>query len=169
MHYHHKLKYGTINCQTLKDDIKLAQVVATSKALQHDLTFVQETHRIGCKQLNFEQELEGWRFINCGLKVKHAHGVGLIISPNAVVNDIEHVLPGRILYVQVLIKGIKLSAFSVYSPTNEAPEGTKNAFYNKLKSATKSSKRDKPSFKLIIAGDMHATIGTDIKTYWQKQ
>ena len=69
---------------------------------------------------------------------------------------------GRILYVRVTINGIKLSTFSIYSPTNEAPESTKNTFYSNLRTAIKSVKQAEPSFKVIVAGDMNATIGTDI-------
>ena len=76
MRYQHQLRYGTINCQTLKNDIKLAQAIKTAKTLNHNLTFVQESHRIGCNQINFEKELAEWKYVNCGLKSKHAKVLG---------------------------------------------------------------------------------------------
>ena len=132
MSFLHEMSFGTINCRTLKDDIMLAQAVTAAKSLKHDLTFVQETHRTGNERLDFVDKLSGWCFINCGLKVKHAHGVGIIISPGVTIHDIEHIMPGRILYAMLTIRGVKLSVFSAYSPTEESPDSAKDIFYSKL-------------------------------------
>ena len=130
------------------------------------MTIVQETHRIGCEQLDFNDDdnlNKGWQFINCGLKVKHAHGAGLILSPNVVLHDKEQIMSGRILYARVTIKGIKVSAFSAYAPTELAPESTKVAFLNKLKQAIRAARKDHPNFRIVVGGDMNSTIGTDVR------
>jgi exonuclease III len=72
-------------------------------------------------------------------------------------------MPGRILYTRITIKGVKLSAFSVYAPTEPSPDTSKIEFYNKLKKAIKSARTDHPKFKIVIGGDMNATIGNDIR------
>ena len=81
--FHRKISIGSINTTTMKDPMKLAQCIAQCKALDHSLTFIQETHLIGNRTIPFKDpELCGWRFINSGLKGKAKDGVGIALSPD---------------------------------------------------------------------------------------
>ena len=157
----HKLRFGTINCLTLKDDIKLAHVIETSQKLDHNITFVQETHIIGFDKFDYK---DGWTFINSGLKRKAASGVGMILSPGTKLLDMTPIIEGRILHTLIIVKGIKISAFCIYSPTNTAGESSKDTFYAQLRKGIKTASTTHPNFKTIIAGDWNASIGKDVST-----
>ena len=47
---------GSINTTTMKDPMKLAQCIAECKFLKHSLTFFQETHIFGQKEIPFDNE-----------------------------------------------------------------------------------------------------------------
>ena len=159
-----KFRIGTINLQTAKDEIKLAEYVLHAKNLKHDVCLFQETHKIGEGEIEFNDPvLKGWRFIYSGFKAKAQAGVGIAIAPHVKTEDIIPVEAGRILGIRVIINGMKLSIFCCYSPcdTKSYSDQTKDAFYKSLGAATTKVKKEHPSFKLIVGGDFNATIGKD--------
>ena len=152
----------------MKDQMKLAQCVMQCKFLKHDITFMQETHILGQGTTKFkESEIEGWRYINSGLKSKASAGVGIVLSPDVKLIDInDTILDGRILLVRVVLHGVKISAFSAYAPTEEYAESTKDKFFNTLNSVVQKTKKEHPSFKVLIGADMNATIGEESFGTW---
>ena len=167
--HHHKICIGSINTTTIKDSMKLAQCVSHCKFLKHSITFMQETHIFGNKKITFEndEELSGWTFINSGLKSKASAGVGIVLSPEVKLIDIDDkILDGRILLVRIILHGIKISAFCAYAPTEEYADSSKDRFFNTLNKAIQKVKREHPSFKVLVGADMNATIGTDSFGSW---
>ena len=159
--------YGSINVRTCKDPTKLAQVVLASSKLQHSITFVQETHMTGTGRIDDwdEPDLQGYSFVYSGFSKKSAGGVAVICSPDVQINDIEHVIPGRILRVRLNHLGIKIMAWCVYSPTNviakdpEKAEAAKSSFYHPLDKSVKAMRKEYPGHHCILAGDWNTTIG----------
>ena len=144
--------------------MKLEQCVSQCKRLQNDITFMQETHIIGHDTIIFhDTDLNGWQFVHSGIKLKSRTGVGLILSPNVKIVDINNIFEGRILLVRLTLHVIKLSAFCAYAPTEEYAESTKNFFYNTLQTSILKVKNEHPGFKLI---DMNATVGNDSNGSW---
>ena len=85
---------------------------------------------------NFTDEhLNGWTFVNSGLKVKASAGVGIALAPNVKLEDVENILDGRILLIRIILHGIKLSAICAYAPTEEYAESTKQTFFSTLRKA----------------------------------
>ena len=167
--HQHNISIGSINTTTMKDSIKLAQCVSQCKFLQHSITFVQETHILGKSTTKFEGDpnLVGWKFINSGLKSKASAGVGIVLSPEVKLIDIDdNILDGRILLVRLILHGIKISAFCAYAPTDTYADSTKDKFFSTLQSAVQKAKREHPSFKILIGADMNATIGEDSFGPW---
>ena len=165
--YYHSTCIGSINTNTMKDPIKLAQCISQCKFLKNDITFLQETHIIGNNTTVFEDnELKGWTFINCGMKMKARAGVGIALSPNVKLVGINNILDGRILLVRLILHGIKISAFCVYAPTELYSESSKHAFYNTLQKSIQTAKKEHPSFKILMGADMNATIGCDSNHSW---
>ena len=116
---HHNLIFGSINTRTAKDPMKLVEITTQSKALKQQITFLQETHICGYHHFSYDDDLlRGWKIINSGFKGKSQGGVAIILCPEAQIDDIEVILEGRILLARVKINGVKLSALSVYSPTD---------------------------------------------------
>ena len=155
----------------MKDPMKLAQCIAECKFLKHSLTFFQETHIFGQKEIPFDnendKELCGWTFINSGLKSKASAGVGIALSPDVKLIDIDNsILDGRILLVRIILHGIKISAFSAYAPTEKYADSTKDKFFSTLNQAIKKVKREHPEYKVLIGADMNATIGDDSFGDW---
>ena len=82
---------GYINTRTMK----LAQCISQCIFLQNDITFMQETHITGYETITFhDTELKGWQFVNSGMKMKSRAGVGLALSPNVKIVDINNILEG---------------------------------------------------------------------------
>ena len=77
---------------------------------------------------------------------------------------------GRIIGARLKIKGLKLSVFSCYAPTDTKSysDQIKNSFYNTLRKAITSVKNDHPSYKLVIGGDFNATIGKESQSEFSK-
>ena len=166
--FHHKICIGSINTRTMKEPLKLAQCILQCKFLKNDITFLQESHIIGHQTTTFEEtELEGWTYINSGMKMKASAGVGMTLSPNVKIVDIDNsIFEGRILLVRLILHGIKFSAFCVYAPTEEYAESSKLSFYNTLQKSILNTKKKYPGSKVIIGGDMNATIGCDSNGSW---
>ena len=103
--------------------------------MKHGITFIQETHRIGNQTTVFDEndnELDVWTIINSGMKMKASAGVGIALSPNVRIVDVENILEGRILLVRLTLFGIKLFAFCVCAATEEYADSTKQLFFNAL-------------------------------------
>ena len=159
-----KFSIGTINVQTAKEELKLAEYALHVMNNKNDICLFQETHRTGDKEIQFDGTvLKGWKIISSGFKKKAQAGVAIVLAPHVKLEDVIYVKAGRIVGVRVIVSGIKLSIFSCYSPTDTKSysEQTKDEFYSSLLKATKSVKSDHPSFKLIVGGDFNATIGKD--------
>ena len=104
---------------------------------------MQETHIIGHQTTNFTDEhLNGWTFVNSGLKVKASAGVGVALSPNVKLEDVENILDGIIMLIRIILHGIKLSAICAYAPTEEYAESTKQTFVSTLRKAKTSYSQD---------------------------
>ena len=107
--FHHNICIGSINTRTMKDPMKLAQCISQCKFLKNDITFLQETHIIGNETIVFKDtELNGWAFINSGMKTKASAGVGMALSLDIKIIDINNIPEGRILLVRLILHGIKL-------------------------------------------------------------
>ena len=157
-----KLCFGSINTRTAKDAMKLTQLISHSKHLKHDITFLQETHITGHQHYKFDDPiLKGWSFVNSGYKSKARAGVGIILSPDTEIHDINVVLEGKILLIKLTVRGLRLIAIAAYAPTEVYSENAKDEFYSHLCNAVMSAKKNHPGFKLIIGSDMNATIGND--------
>ena len=163
----HNVRIGTINVQTAKDEIKLAEYVIQVKALKHDICFFQETHKIGFGEVEFDDPLlKGWRVLYTGFKRKAQAGAAIVLAPHVILDDIMEIESGRIIGARIRIRGLKLSVFSCYAPTDTKSysDQIKNSFYHTLRKAVSSVKKDHPSYKLVIGGDFNATIGTDFQS-----
>ena len=155
---------GTINLQTAKEELKLAEYTMHVKNNKNDICLFQETHKTGNGEIEFTDDvLKGWKIIFSGFKKKAQAGVAIVLAPHVVLEDVIFVKEGRIVGVRVIVNGINLSIFSCYSPTDTKSysDATKDAFYSTLLKATKTIKSDHPSFKLIVGGDFNATVGKD--------
>ena len=167
--FHRRISIGSINTTTTKDPMKLAQCILQCKFLKHSITFIQETHMCGKNTLDFEKnpELRGWKFIYSGMKSKANAGVGIALSPDVKLIDIDdNILDGRILLVRVILYGIKISAFCAYAPTEKYADSTKEKFFSTLSGAISKVKKEHPSFKILVGADMNATIGNDSYGPW---
>ena len=164
--HHTDILIGSINTTTMKD-LKLAQCIHQCKFLKHHITFFQETHIIGHHTTVFEDKhLNGWTYINSGMKCKASAGVGIALSPEVELVDVDNIFEGRILLTRIILNGIKISAISAYAPTETYADSTKENFFNVLHKAVKKVKKEHPSFKILIGADMNATIGTDSFGSW---
>ena len=151
----------------MKDPLKLAQCIHQCKFLKHHITFFQETHITGHKTTIFDDsDLNGWTFINSGMKCKASAGVGIALSPVVELIDIDNILEGRILLTRIVLHGIKISAFTAYAPTEQYADSTKDTFFNTLQKAVLKAKKEHPSFKILIGADMNATVGCDSFGSW---
>ena len=167
--FHRNISIGSINTTTTKDPMKLAQCILQCKALKHSITFIQETHMCGKNTIKFEKnpELHGWQFIYSGLKSKASAGVGIVLSPDVKLIDIDdNIFDGRILLVRIILHGIKISAFCAYAPTEKYADSTKEKFFSTLSSAISKVKKEHPGFKILVGADMNATIGDDSFGPW---
>ena len=101
--FHHNICIGSINTRTMKDPMKLAQCISQCKFFKNDITFLQETDIIGNQTTVLKDtELNGWAFINSGAKTKASAGVGMALSPDIKIIDINNILEGRILLVRLV-------------------------------------------------------------------
>ena len=116
-----------------------------------------------------DPSISKWTYINSGFKKKAAAGIGIILSPQAKLIDHEIWIEGRIISARIIVNGIKLNAISAYSPTDtvKTSEASKDFFYYQLDKAIKAAKKKHPSYKILIGGDMNATIGTDSYGVWK--
>lgn len=144
--------------RALKDDIELLDMMETSKSLNHDVTFVQETHRTGSDILNFE---DGWKFLH-SLRHEHAQGVGMIISPNTRVDGIEYVMDSHIVHALLTLSGIKISAICAYNDRECSTESSNTMLFTKLKKTIAMNKRKYPDHRTLVVGNFNNLIGTEV-------
>ena len=157
-----KIILGSINVRTCKEESMLFRTVHQCKALNQAFTFIQETHMPGYGTVKYDDAiLNGWRFVYSGFQVKARAGVGIVLSPHAKLIEDKVWLEGRILSARIIVNGVKISAICGYSPTDASAQSSKHNFYAVLDKTIKSIKESYPSCKLIIGGDMNATIGND--------
>ena len=159
--YHH-IRIGSINVRTAKCESKLAEHVLHIQHLQHHVTCIQEARIKSQGEIVFQKgdPLHGWRVLHNGMKTANA-GVAIVLAPHVILEDVEHIMDGRISAVRVEIYGVKLVIFSCYGPTEQHSETTKSVFYDKLRKAVIEMEKNHPSFKIILAGDFNASIGDD--------
>ena len=87
----------------------------------------------------------GWTFINSGLKSKGSAGVGIALSLDVKLIDIDDtILDGRILLMRIILHGIKISAFWSYAPTEQYTDSTKEKFFSTLSLAIQKVKKGAP-------------------------
>ena len=84
------------------------------------------------------------------------------MAPHVKVEDVFYIKSVRIIGARVVIRGMKLSVFSCYFPTDTKAysDQTNDEFYSALLKATKSVKASHPCFKFVVGGDFNATIGS---------
>ena len=72
------IRIATINVQTCKDDLKLADVVKAASQLKIDVLAIQEARRRCSGQMTFDDEsIRGWQMVWTGHKRKSEHGVAI--------------------------------------------------------------------------------------------
>lgn len=149
-------RLGTINTNGLACDIKLGNTIEAFEALRLDVLCLQEVHRPGNITLQGCGD-EDTTFISVGYKNKSDAGVGVLLSSRVTLHETFFVSP-RIMKVHIQLGGLKLAVLSVYAPpnTDTHSESFKDKFYADMRKTIKSTKAP---FKLIILGDMNATIG----------
>ena len=67
------------------------------------------------------------------MKMKASSGVGMALSLDIKIIDINNILEGRILLVRLILRGIKLSAFCAYAPTEMYAESSIQDFLTHFK------------------------------------
>ena len=165
-----RFRIGTINVQTAKEDIKLAEYVLHAKNIKQDVCCFQETHRTGNGNIEYDDPvLKGWKVIYSGFKRRSQAGVGVALAPRVTLVDVIYVEDGRIMCVCIIVNGIKLTVFCCYAPTDTKSyaEQQKIAFYQSLTKAMKNVKKEHPGFKVIFGGDFNATIGKESEQNWK--
>ena len=100
------------------------------------------------------------------MKCKASAGVGIALSPDVKLIDIENILEGRILLTRVVLHGIKISAFCAYAPTEQYADSTKEILFSTLQKAIQKVKKEHPCFKILIGADTNATIGCNSFGSW---
>ena len=85
-----------------------------------------------------------------------------MMSPHVKLLEDNVYLEGRILATRLIVDGMKIAAICGYAPTDASAESGKDRFYQLLDETIKEMKKSHPSFKIIIGGDMNATIGNDV-------
>ena len=133
----HKLKFGNINTTTCKTDEKLTQNILAVKNLGQEMCVFSETHRVtsGIEVLEnwpVESGLNGWKYIGTGNEKRAQSGVGVVLSPEFKVIEIEVVLKSRILYVRLMYPGVKIQLWACYAPTNTKADTSKDDFFSEI-------------------------------------
>ena len=150
------IRGATLNVHSMRDGYKLADLAINCRKFRQDFLMVQETWRNGPEDLKIQHKsLKNWRFIGSGFGKGCRGGVGVILSPSCTVLDSRAILDGRILRVDINLRGQHLAIFSVYSPDETYSEDTKLSFWNILGKGLDSVGGN---LKRFVGGDMNATI-----------
>lgn len=154
---------STLNCRTLKCEVKLQNTILEAKKLNIDLLLVQEHHIRGQDELgNFPGEISNFKFIYSGFSNKSYGGVGIICNSKVVtVQEIFTPIPGRLQLYRLTLGRTKILLASVYSPTDAQAESTKTTFYRSMCKEITNLRKKYPGYKFLAGGDFNATIGRE--------
>ena len=154
-------RLGTLNCRTLKNEIKLIDTALEVKRLSYGLLAVQE-HRLAQNKTidlgDFHRELENWKFVFSGFKKSGQAGVGLIFDNSNVKLIEEHIIiPGRLVFYRLFVKGNKVILSNIYAPTNSKDDQTRSNFYKQLQQESDNFCSKFRKWGYISVGDIIAT------------
>ena len=101
-----------------------------AKHQNQDFILIQETHKPGDNDFYIDHpQFKRWRFITSGFKKSKLAGVAILLSPRAVVLEVNRVSDARILSIKVNILGQQLLLTSRYAPDESYSEPTKQIFW----------------------------------------
>ena len=107
--------------------------------------------------------LKGGQLVWSGHKQKKEHGVGILLAPHVKLVSYQEHMPARLVSATGSVKGMRLSIFNGYTPTEVTKsDGAKAAFYSAIRKA-KNELDENPKSKLITLGDFNATISSQSK------
>ena len=156
----HNIKIGTLNTQSLRDDLNLGIAMEFCEKWKLDVLAIQETWRNGNEE--FDNIKKGWKWLNHGFKKKCGAGVGFILSPKVKLVEVINHYKGRIISVLCSIGGLKLRISNIYAPTDVSADASKDVFYSELRKAMEGlSKYVK--YKPVTVGDFNAVISQSTK------
>ena len=146
---------------------RTALIAYELKRYNIDIAALSETRFSGEDSLT--EVGEGYTFFWKGLPEdeRRLHGVGFAIKSKLLDNIPESPqgISERLMTWRIpLVKGRFATLLSVYAPTLDADDNTKDAFYESLDAALS---RIPDSDKLVLMGDFNARVGTDA-TLWRK-
>ena len=159
---HKGIKVGTLNTNTLKKVGKLHQLFTGAKKANIDLLAVQETKL----RIDNETELEEFEDIDKTYTLIYSTatsrgqgGVGLLVNNKFknLIKSKKKISP-RILSV-TFENNPEITVISVYAPTDNSDDDSKNQFYDDLTNYLNSI--PKHNIK-IVAGDLNAQVGHDL-------
>jgi retron-type reverse transcriptase len=78
-------------------------------------------------------------------------------------DDYHEHLKARIVSTTITVKGMRLAILNAYAPTNKASETSKMSFYRCLNKAKKELDDSSSKYKMIMLGDLNATISSQSK------
>ena len=155
------LKIVTINARTLSSYSKQEEIIHEIQANKQQITFIQESRICG-----FGIEQRGaFTLIPSSQKKFRKNGVCIIISPEVTLIDADSENSNdRMLAVKVQVQGLRLQLINAYAPTNEHKDSAKDQFYRQFQKQVNSMDKD---YKLVMAGDMNATICQSSYGFWK--
>ena len=147
-------RFTTLNIRTLglKHEIKLGQVVNEIHRLQYKVTLLQEVRRPGSGML----DINGYKLYYSGQKRRGEYGVGILVTNDVCVEDVQYVSP-RMMSMQAIVSKLRLNIVCCYGPTMDAKPSTKDDFWRQMRSHVDSLPR---RYKTLIGGDFNSTIGS---------
>ena len=155
------LTMGTFNACTLREDSRLGELVHCAEEQGVEILGIQEHRRVHTEDL-FYRRVEGSTLITSSAWRNEAQaatgGVGLMLGSRArkALRRVHH-HTDRILMAEFSGNPVT-TVLVVYSPTNVAPPGEVDKFYEDLDTAI----RDTPAHNfLAILGDFNARLGPE--------
>lgn len=156
------IRIGTWNVRTMWEPSRIAQATKIMTDYQLDILGVSESRWTGSGKSMAEN---GVVILHSGLPEGNAHvrGVALMISRNAAQSLLAwNPVDERLITARFQGRHCKLTIIQCYAPTNEAPEETKDLFYEKLRGVVERV----PSHDvLIVMGDLNAKVGSENTGY----
>ena len=159
------LQVGTWNVRTLNGQ---SEGIDRCEKLQHnlerykiDICCLAETKMAGQGEISVGK----WKLVYSGNTTGHrSHGVGVMMNQRALSNLIGHnCVSERLMASTFLLPKSKLHVVSVYAPTEDKSEHTKEYFYHSLQTLLDTfPKRD----MVMIAGDFNAQLGGQDRAVW---
>lgn len=133
-----RLRFGTLNANRLRDNIKRNDLFTFLKPYKLDIIALQET--------NFDDSLHPSWFTSMGCKALWTEKVAIIIFNHNITIEQEHILDNRIISVSLSYHSYKFRFTSVYAPSNSHDRYI--FFENNLSQLS-------PNSLSIIAGDFN--------------